>query len=314
MNILRHTENVGMWMNGYITNPISAIIYINGYARRHYIEIDIDRYKIIINELFDNMKCKSVIIDGYEPMLHKDIIDILSIPLDKGMQVALVTGNIEIDDTISRTLVKSCNMIIFRCEGVSPCKSITELSSKKLTSNMSLVIRWRYNPDAMLIDIINFFDQYIIPHRIDFIQIVPHITDDINKIPKFEDLDQFRSVMRAIFKGNENKFQFIGFDDIGKEGFGRCYERCHGGNFIICIGADGFVYPCQHYIGIRSYILGNYINHSIESIWEGKLHQQFTEGFNVRGCIPICCFHDMNNMLEIINKPLLNENIIAMEM
>jgi radical SAM protein with 4Fe4S-binding SPASM domain len=121
-------------------------------------------------------------------------------------------------------------------------------------------------------------------------------------------------------EGKLNRFSKKGFNVIFrkntmlKRSKAKSYERCLGLPFWAYISADGEVYPCHTFLGIKKMSFGNINELSFRKIWEGgkraKVMKYLTTKMDAGKCREMCRLDEMNAYLWKLAHPHPHVNFI----
>jgi len=345
--LMYHVKRVSDWLDGKTIYPIYIEISPSGTCnhRCKFCAFDFMGYKSrfldkeILSERITemgNLGVKSIMYAGEgEPLLHKDIINIILLTKNAGIDVALTTNGVLltkeiIDKTLSSitwikvsidagtkethskihgTIINDFNRII---ENLRYAVKVRNDNNYKTTIGAQfLLLNENYHEIELLTQILKDIG-------IDYLLIKPYSQHLLSNNTSYKDIkyDNYMHLADTLEKFNNNKFNVIFRKETMEkwdEGQHK-YKQCLALPFWSYIDAEGNVCGCFNYLGNEKFHYGNINKNTIEEIWTGekrKLSLQWVNSeLNTSQCRVNCRMNKINEYLWNLKHPIEHVNFI----
>ncbi|MFH1616605.1 MAG: radical SAM protein [Planctomycetota bacterium] len=239
---------------------------------------------------------------GGEPLTNKFTVDAMEKAHDLGIDVGLITNGALLNrDSIGR-LKRICKYIRISLDAGAPgtysrLHGVDMNEFKKVLSSIELLGKTDVtNECAVGVQLLQVAEnrketssivQRLKDFRIDFVEIRPAIDIDntINEVTEINeaDIDHLEGFGGEHFKVmvRHERFKMC-------SGYGKDYNKCISPHFIAAFGADGNVYTCCEFLGSKNYILGNFVNESLEDIFQFNRMEKKLGELNLSKCPKYC--------------------------
>ena len=261
---------------------------------------------------------------GGEPLMSKDIGEVINIVKDHGLDQGMHTNGALLTDKLIEKIVDThtwirisldaatakTHSLIHGCPTADFQKIISNIkklakrkeeSGSKITIGAGMVV---CRDNANEIDLaaksgagwglgyFHFKPEYVFMNL------------RINREWWFDDI--FPAIEKS-GKYSTDDYQVVGdakFTEVTKvdENYGRYYEKCHGSNFIGVI-ADSKVWFCTWHIGRKGYDIGDLNKNTFKEIWLSKRKEELENNLDFRDCAYACKNHEINKVLFKIKHP-----------
>ncbi|KPK41084.1 MAG: hypothetical protein AMJ78_06465 [Omnitrophica WOR_2 bacterium SM23_29] len=344
--LIYHVDRVKKWLDGESIYPIYMEISPSGACNQRcsFCAFDYLKYKVrFINTkkllvfLSDaaRLGVKSIMYAGEgEPLLHKDIKEMINYTKKVGIDTALATNGVLLDGDFSEGCLGSLSWLRFSINAgtnktyakIHRCKpQVFDVVIKNIETAVKIKKRKKY-PCAIGIQFILLPENYkeikrlaITLKRIgaDYLTIKPFIRHPSQKSKIYNNLNYDNFIYL-----NEN-FQRLQSDDFDiyfrahcmeKLNADRSYRKCFGLPFFAEVTSDGNMYTCGPYLGNKRFCYGNIYRNSFKEIWNGKKRKQILKMVNkkldVAQCMKSCRLDEINKYLWELKNPPPHVNFI----
>jgi len=282
------------------------------------------RMKSIIKELA-NINVKSLVFAGTgEPLLHPETVAAIDYAKQLGIDVALSTNGVLLQEKDLEILAKSLTWIRFSFNGGNAenyacmhgtkkedfskvVENIKKLKAKKHALHTPITIGIQYillpQNEDFVIDIARTMkdigvDYFVVKHFYEHSQNVFKVKKD------WPSETMIKSLQTTAKQLSDDTFLFSVRDKkhLSKE---RAYNTCYGLPFIMRISEDGELYTCFSYQHDKNTSLGNIFEKSLREVWASK--QKAIDYINnciyKNTCQPNCRHHQINVYLWELKHP-----------
>lgn len=345
--LMYHVHRVNDWLSGGLVYPIyveiatsgtcnhrctfCALDYL-GYQRRF---LDTQVLRARLTEMADR-GVKSVMYAGEgEPLLHKDIGEIILFSKSAGLDVAVTTnavllrerlvdqvlgaitwirasiggGTAETYSSIHRTRAEDFNRVLTNLAYAAKVKSKNKYDCT--LGAQLLLLPENYQEAGILAKTLRDIG-------LDYLIIKPYSQHPLSLTRTYSDL-RYGNYLRLrddLQEYNHNGFQVVfRLDTMQKlDELDRGYARCYGLPFWAYIDAAGNVCGCSAYLGNEALQYGNINEHTFSEIWEGgtrlrSLHWTEDE-LDIAQCRQNCRMDKINQYLWELRNPPEHVNFI----
>jgi len=292
-------------------------------------------------DLLEENGITHVKINGGEPLVRKDIWDILEYLSKKIYKVYLLTNGILINRKYAQKIKEWDIMVALSLDGATPTEHAfirgkesyfhAVINTMKLFKELGvrytvtcIIHKKNYKSLEKIYDICNnynaekiFFTVLELGGRakINYKDISPQKDELIDILKNIKSIkeDKTKISINALYPllmkiSNENTS--VNNKVNNKKKYLDEEIRCKAGNEIIVISSNGETYPCSVFIGNNNFMLGNILNKTLQEIW-------FSEKLNIfRGAIKINDLNECKNCRYFIHcsdkycrgKPYVHKN------
>ena len=344
--LMFHVERVNDWLNGRQVSPIYLEIAPSGRCNHRcvFCAVDYLAYKsgfLDTNVLKRTAKeagelgVKSVMYAGEgEPLLHKDICEIIKYTKGRGIDVAVTTNGVLLEKAVSRKILKHLSWIrISLNAGTAGTYCKIHRTKKedfyKVMENLREAVKIKKDGKlkttigVQLLLIPGNVKEVVTLARIlkkigiDYLTVKPysqHPLSGSRMDPKFNYKDQV-SVYEKLRGLEDNKFKIAFRDETMKRlSSGKDYGRCLGLPFWAYIDANGEVYACSAFLGKKEYSFGNIYKSSFKDIIKsrrrGSVMARISSRMDVEKCRRACRLDKINSYLWELSNPGPHVNFI----
>jgi len=344
--LMYHVDRVSQWQKGEATFPIYLEIAPYGGCNHRCIfcALDYIGYKprsLDVKALQGTLRAaascgvKSVMYAGEgEPLLHKDIIAIVETTKKAGLDTAITTNGVFLDDKIVKGCLKDLSWIrvslnagsaknyerIHKCARGDFEKTLSNLKNavkykRKLKLDCTIGVQMVLIPENEdeVIRLANIVKEI----GVDYLAIKPFSRHPMSRNNKNKDFDynSFLHLDKRLQRVASHDFRIIFRSHTMKKlKQGRLYTRCLGLPFWAYIDATGDIYGCSAFLRDKRFLYGNIYKASFEKIWQGRKRKKVTNmmenGWNIEECREICRLDEINRYLWNLKNPSPHVNFI----
>ncbi|MDD4895047.1 MAG: radical SAM protein [Candidatus Omnitrophica bacterium] len=269
-----------------------------------------------------------------EPLLHKDITDIVAFTKKAGVDAAITTNGVLLDKKKSGKLLSSLSWLrVSLNAGTQENYAVIHNTKKEdfgiVINNLKQAVKIRNKNKYGCTIGVQFL---LIPQNykeaiplarmlqdtgVDYLAIKPYSWHplSINRIGRnFKYAGQFYldKELEAYVKDNfQIVFRRHAMEKLGQS---RPYKHCLGLPFWAYIAASGDVYPCSRFLGDKNFIFGNICHDTFKDIWEGKRRKRIMDllynKWDINKCREACRLDEINRYLWELKNPAGHVNFI----
>lgn len=271
-----------------------------------------------------------------EPLLHKDMADIVIHTKKVGIDVAFTTNatcltekfcekaissiewiKVSINAGVSKTYAKIHNAPESHFDKV--LQNIRSATKIKESYKSSCVIGAQVIllPDNK--EEIELLAKIVRDAGCAYLVVKPYSQHPQSNTRKYQNVsyrqDEMKNLEETLSKLNRSNFKVI-FRSQTMERIdqGKTYSRCYSTPFFWgYIAATGDIYSCSVFLGDKRFLLGNIYRSTFQKIWEGekrKKNWELMKNFDVSKCRNGCRMDACNRYLELLKKPPTHVNFI----
>lgn len=328
--IFAHPERVRGWLDGGLSSPITFELDITNRCNNKcpscfgfHPGLDSAQIKYAdIKRVLRQVKAaggKAVTFTGGgEPAVHPDIIPALRYARSLGLDSALITNGLKMDETLARAVLETCTWTRLSLDAASPevyraTHGLGPAAWEKVKANTAMLARLKRETGSPCTVGIGFLTspgtaRDILPFAalgrklgVDYAQYRPllrrHGEEEVDYSPA--------RIVRGIALA-EKKYSGPGFKVlnsvhkyalISRGDLGRGYGQCYGHNFAAVVCADLKMYICCHMRGIKKYSVGDLKKRSVSAIWSSRGRAAACAAIDFRDCPPLCRCDSFNRIL-----------------
>ena len=278
---------------------------------------------------------KSVMFAGEgEPLLHKDIAEIVRSAHKSGLDAAITTNGTLLDKPIAEGILAHLSWLRISLDAASPvtyaklhgCKpegfrqvreNLKEAVRVKRKNNYPctigaqlLLLRENYKEAGPLAEMLKGMG-------LDYLIIKPYSRHpkSKNRLGNKKEDAAYLALEDKLLKLNNKNFKVIARSQaIQKLEQERPYPHCLALPFWAYISSQGDVYFCSSFLGDKRYVYGNIYKESFRDICEGKRRKRiisyFAKKFNAAKCRKNCRMDEINRYLWELKHPGPHRNFI----
>ncbi len=272
--------------------------------------IDLDKAQEIIIDLAD-LGVKAIEFQGGgEPTVHPHLPDLMEMALTHGMDVALVTNGVLVNEKLLRVL-PACSWVRFSLDAGRPetYARIRESSPSvfdKVKQNIARVVKARRSFNNLVIGVGFVVMRDNLHEMIEAARQVKELGADLIRFSpvygeKEEDqhyLDQAAGLADFVARtyGDE---RFRVYNVLRKRYEKPDYHFCAYQHFTTYIGADLNVYRCCLTAYNERGLIGSIKDQSFRELWQSQSKEENMRGFDASGCGG-CRFNEANRVVNFI--------------
>ena len=345
--LLYHVPRVKDWLDGRLVYPIYAEIAATGQCNQRctFCALDYMGYEnksqdkdVLLKRLSEmaGLGLKSVMYAGEgEPLIHKQIGDIIVGTKKASIDVAITTNGVNLHKALAEQILGYTTWIktsinagtketYAKIHRASP--SAFERVLKNLSYAVELKKREGYSCTLgaqMVLLEENASEPAILARRakdigLDYLVIKPFSQHPMSHGRRYEDLRYggYHDVEREVKKYEDKNFKIIfrGYTMKKLDENGRYYDRCQALPFWVYIDAGGNVWGCSAYLGDERFLYGNICENTFEEIWTGERRRKSLEmvakSLDTTACRKNCRLDEINRYLWDLKNPPEHVNFI----
>jgi len=345
--LIYHVHRVYDWLNGKNVYPIYAEISPSGTCNHRctYCALDFMEYqarfldKVLLKDRLSEMASlglKSIMYAGEgEPLLHKDIGDIINHTKRVGIDVAITTNGVLLKENLIESTLGNITWIKVSINGATKetYANIHRASPdnfERVMKNMSYAVKLRNDRgykctlgmQLMLLPE-NCHEAVLLAQQakdigMDYLVIKPYSQHPLSKTTKYGDIkySDYLHLADKLSTYNNNSFNVIfRINTMKKWDEGqRSYGQCLALPFWSYIDAGGTVWGCSAYLSDNRFEYGNIYKNTFKEIWEGERRhtsvQWSEEKLDTNQCRRNCRMDEINRYLWDLKHPAEHVNFI----
>ena len=255
--------------------------YIPNSTKDVGVNMPIDRFKSLIDQFYE-MGGISVTLSGGEPLLNKNIAEMLYYCREKDLCISLFTNLIAIDEVLIQVMkdvnISNVQVSLYSIDSIchdditqvkgslkKTLSAIEKLQKCKIPVSISCPLM-KANKDTMG-QLIKFAQSKRIPVKIDYVIMAQSNFDKKNLVNRLT-LEETEIALRDIIENDTESIQFAEKDKQKIEK--NEYEElplCSAATHTLCVSANGNISPCVSMSGI---IAGNLNEKTLKDIWDNS--------------------------------------------
>lgn len=343
--LMYHVERVEKWLRGEMVPPVYIEIAPAGGCNHRcvFCALDYLKYKphfldtkVLKARLKEAAECgvKSIMYAGEgEPLLHKDICEIINYTKASGMDVAITTNGVLWDKERLRSSLKSLSWMRVSLnagtkEGYKRVHRTNARDFERVLENIKTAVRLKKNAHLTCAIGVQFL---LIPQNykevtkltrvlkdigVDYLTVKPFSQHPLSITRIKFDYSKYQYIEEKLNKLAAKDFKII-FRSHTMEKLEEKfppYRHCLGLPFWAYIDAGGDVYACSAYLGNKKFIYGNIYKDSLSNIFKGKRRRDIlkmaAEKLDTEKCREICRLDEINRFLWELKNPSAHVNFI----
>lgn len=345
--MMYHPQLLSLWLKGRDIYPIYVEISVSGVCNHHCIFCALDylsEYKTSFIETKTVKKfisslakkdVKSVLFSGEgEPLLHKDIVDIISHTEGSKIDTALTTNGVLLKKNVLTYILPKLRWLrVSLNAGTRTTYALVHQSKPddfdavltNLTEAVKIKRKNKYNCTIgaqFLLLKQNYSELETIAALtrkigLNYLIIKPYSQHPFskNRLGLTLDYKDFLKLEQEMVRFSTAKFKVIfRSHTMHKLAERKPYKRCLGMHFIAHLACTGDLYGCSTFLGNKSFCYGNIYKQSFEQIWKGikrqKIAKRMSDSFDARSCRKACRLDEINRYLWELKNPPAHVNFI----
>lgn len=341
--LIYHPERVADWIKTGDCFPLYVEIGLTNRCNHRCVFCALDWFEkkpidiktdVIKRTLGEMAECgvKSVMFAGEgEPLMHKDVSEIVTHAKLQGLDVAITTNGALFDREKLAKILPSLSWVRFSVDAGTPLtykkihrggskdfeKVLTNLREAveiKRRDNLPVVIGIQFLliPDNLddLVPFIELFKEI----GVDNVQIKPYSQHPLSKNRYSIEYSQYQNIEDTVRKFETTEFQVIFRSQTAQRLMKkRAYQECYGMPFFTLIEADGSIIPCMMFYQKPEFCYGNLYHNSFASIWEGENRKHILRKLTkntTEHCREGCRLDAINRYLSDLKNPHPHVNFI----
>lgn len=345
--LMLHPDRVARWLNGDTIYPVYMEISPSGACNHRctFCALDYMQYRpsflntaILKERLAElgRLGLKSIMMGGEgEPLIHKDISDMILHAKSCGIDVAMTTNGVLLTQEFAGKTLKSISWIKVSINAGTPGTYAAIHRTKaedfsRVMNNLAEAARIKREHNA---DCVIGAQMILLPEnaaeleqlaaqcreaRLDYLVVKPYSQHHKSLTHEYEEFDYgpHLAMVRKLETFNDSNFRIIFRENTMKKMHRsrRGYERCQALPFWSYIDSDGNVWGCSAYLGDEQFLYGNINEQSFEQIWTGERRRRNLEfvqcDLDPEGCRMNCRMDEINLYLWELTHPSAHVNFI----
>lgn len=345
--LMYHNKRISDWIDGKPIYPIYMEISPAGscnhrcvYCALDFMEyqprfLDIKIFKDRLKEM-GKLGVKSIMYAGEgEPLLHKDISDIIATTKKSGIDAAVTSNAVLFNEQISSETLPHLTWIKVSINAAKPETYAKIHRTKaedfnKVIKNMAFAAKLRRKHGyacTLGMQIVLLPDNYreidLLARKakdigMDYLVVKPYSQHPLSRGNSFKDIKYSKYLILAerLKKLSNEQFNVIFRIHAMKkwDEAQRNYKHCLALPFWAYIDAGGDVWACSIYMTKNKFCLGNIYNNNFKAIWENKKHGNLVywaaRKMNTDKCRVNCRMDEANRYLWDLIHPSVHVNFI----
>lgn len=341
--LIYHPERVTEWLRTGDCFPIYVEIGLTNRCNHRCIFCALDWFEkkpvdintdVMKRALREMAACgvKSVMFAGEgEPLMHRDIADLVPYAKQQGLDVAITTNGVLFDRKKLEAILPSLSWVRFSVDAGMPSthkmihrggqsdfeKILTNLRDAvaiKRKENLSVVIGVQF---LLIPENIDDLDPFVTTFRdigVDNVQIKPYSQHPLSKNRYSIEYTEYQKLEERVKKFSTSGFQVIFRSQTAERLMNkRDYPECYGMPFFTLIESDGSLIPCMMFYQNLEFCYGNLNDNSFAEIWQGEKRKSVLRKLTknkTEHCRDGCRLDAINRYLFHLKNPHAHVNFI----
>lgn len=345
--LMYHVSRVNDWAEGKDIFPIYLEVSASGACNHRctYCALDFMEYqpRFLETDIFKKrlaemgeLGVKSIMYAGEgEPLLHKDIADIIRQTKKAGIDASLTTNAVLLNEDLTDKILGDLSWIkvsingankqtykkIHRCgsldfdkviKNMAYASSLKKKKGYKCALGMQLLLLPENSRELKpLAEIAKGIG-------LDYLVVKPYSQHPLSKTTRYKGIkySKYLKLAGQAEKLNSDKFNVIfRVNTMNKWDKGqRNYRHCYALPFWSYIDAGGNAWGCSAYLGKNEFLCGNIYKNSFQEIWLGarrkKVNRMAEKKLNIKECRLNCRMDEINRYLWELKNPSEHVNFI----
>ncbi|MFH2145423.1 MAG: radical SAM protein [Candidatus Omnitrophota bacterium] len=344
--LIYHIPAINRWLEGKKVYPVYAEVGLSGGCNHRCVFCAFDYLKygpemLPLQYLKKFIKTaaangvKSVLFSGEgEPLLHKNICEIINFTKRKGIDTALSTNGVLLNRDIAKRILPDLSWLRFSINaGTKKTYAFIHGTSKEdfdvVMKNLAQAVRIKAKNKykcalgaQMLLLAQNIKEAKTIATKVknsgaDYLVVKPYCPHPLSSKKAAaaagrRDLSRLGRELQKICGGGFNVVVRASLFEPSP--VKKTYDRCLGFDFAAHVSADGSVYPCNAFAGQKDFAYGNICRQPFEKIWGGRRRKEVIDriygGLDVNNCRNSCRLDKINKYLWELKNSVAHVNFI----
>ncbi len=345
--LIYHVSRVNDWLEGKNVYPIYAEISPSGICNHRctYCALDFMEYqsrfldKEVLKDRLSEMSSlglKSIMYAGEgEPLLHKDIGEIINHTKKVGVDVAITTNGVLLKEGLVESTLENITWIKVSINGATKetyakIHRTNQDNFDKVMENISYAVKVRENKGykcTLGVQLIllpeNWHEAELLTQQakeigMDYLVIKPYSQHPLSKTTKYKDIkySEYLHLSDKLNSFKDDKFSVIfRINTMKKWDEGRRnYRHCLALPFWSYIDAGGTVWGCSAYLNDERFSYGNIYENIFKNIWESEKRKKAVrwaeDELDTKQCRVNCRMDEINRYLWDLRHPPEHVNFI----
>lgn len=342
--LIYHVDRVGQWLRDENIYPIYIEIAPAGGCNHRCIFCALDylEYKlsfldteVLKKRLKEAAQCgvKSIMYAGEgEPLLHKDICEIIEATKKFGIDVAITTNGVLWDEEKLRTSLRYLSWLRVSLnagtkENYSKVHRTKKSDFERVLENLRTAVRLKkegHLPCTIGVQFLlipqNFKEATTLAKilrniEVDYLIIKPYSQHPLSITRIKVDYSRHLNLVEKLKSFETSDFKIVfrshTIEKLKEEKF---YRHCLGLPFWAYIDACGDVYACSAFLGKEEFCFGNIYKKGFKEIFQGKKRKSLVEWaatrLDTKVCREVCRLDEINRYLWELKYPPEHVNFI----
>lgn len=345
--LMLHPGRVARWLAGENIYPIYMEISPSGACNHRctFCALDYMEYrprflqtsllKERLSEL-GSLGLKSIMMGGEgEPLLHRDMAEIILHAKGSGIDVAMTTNGVLLTKEFAREALQSISWIKVSINAGTPesygrIHRTKQDDFERVLANLATAVQVGRELGA---ECVIGAQMILLPENaaevqelvaycraagLRYLVIKPYSQHHRSITHEYEDFDYgpYIGMVRQLETCNDSQFQVVFRENTMRkmQRDRRGYERCQALPFWSYIDSDGNVWGCSAYLGDEQFLYGNIYEQTFAEIWTGERRRKSLDfvhcDLDPKGCRMNCRMDEINLYLWELTHPGSHVNFI----
>lgn len=341
--LIYHPQRVAEWLEGKDVFPIYVEVGPAARCNQRCIYCAFD-YLEYNGPILDTLVLKGVLMDAAkhgiksvmfagegEPLLHKDIAELVAVAKGSGLDVAITTNGVLFNGAAAENCIGLLSWIRFSLDAATE-KTYTKIHRchpadfgkvlGNITKAVSIKRRCGYGGTIGVQAVLlgeNAIEMVALAHLArnmgtDYLIIKPFSKHPSSRCHFDVDYTELLFLEEKLREVETDSFKIIfrthTMEKLKEE---RPYKQCLGLPFFAYIDAHGDVYACSAFLGNEDFVYGNIYKNKFSEIWLGEQRRavlKMVAEMGVDKCREVCRLDEINRYLWELKNPRPHHNFI----
>lgn len=345
--LIYHPQIVSNWLERKDVYPIYIEISPSGACNQRctFCALDFMQYKpkFLDKDLFKDrlsemasLGVKSIMYAGEgEPLMHKDMGDIINYTKNAGIDVAITTNGVLFSQELLDSTLGNITWIKVSINGVNKetYKKIHRSSPgdfDRVIKNMSYAARikkqkkYKCTLGMQLLLLPENSKEVVELAKIardigmDYLVVKPYTQHPLSKTDKYKEIKyaKFLNLKKDLDILNNDKFRVIFRVNAMRkwDKDNRNYRHCYALPFWCYIDSEGNVWGCSNFLKNKKFLYGNIHKNTFKEIWENPIRKKAVmmaeQKLSINDCRLNCRMDEVNRYLWELKHPIEHVNFI----